>query len=53
VDIIKTKAEELLKLPGFGEKKVKQIKQAAEDFLKKQASEPDTEKASPQTEDEE
>ena len=53
VDIIKTKTEELLKLPGFGEKKVQQIKQAAEDFLKKQNTSTDIEKPSKQTEDEE
>jgi N utilization substance protein A len=53
VDIIKTKPEELLKLPGFGEKKVQQIKQAAEDFLKQQNTSTDTEKSSTQTKDEE
>ena len=30
--------EELVKLPGLGEKKAQTIKQAAEDFIKEQAS---------------
>jgi len=37
-DITKAKVEELMKLPGLGEKKAQMIKQAAEDFIKQQAS---------------
>jgi len=37
IDIAKTKVEELVKLPGLGEKKAKMIKHAAEDFIKQQA----------------
>jgi len=37
IDIAKTKVEELVKLPGVGEKKAKMIKHAAEDFIKQQA----------------
>jgi len=37
-DIARAKAEELMKLPGFGEKKVQSIRQAADDFLQQQAS---------------
>ena len=35
-DIIKASAEDLLKLPGFGEKKIEAIKQAALDFVQQQ-----------------
>ena len=35
-DIIKASAEDLLKLPGFGEKKIETIKQAALDFVQQQ-----------------
>lgn len=35
-DIIKASAEDLLKLPGFGEKKIETIKQAALDFVEQQ-----------------
>ena len=37
-DISKAEVEELMKLPGLGEKKAQTIKQAAEDFIKEQAS---------------
>ena len=52
VDIIKAKTEELLKLPGFGEKKVQHIKQAAEDFLKQQNTSTDNSDPLPQPEEE-
>jgi N utilization substance protein A len=37
-DISKLEVKELMKLPGLGEKKAQTIKQAAEDFIKEQAS---------------
>ncbi|MBW1853258.1 MAG: transcription termination factor NusA [Thermodesulfobacteriota bacterium] len=37
IDIAKTKVEELIKLPGLGEKKAQMIKQAAGDFIQQQA----------------
>ncbi|MEE9504276.1 MAG: helix-hairpin-helix domain-containing protein, partial [Thermodesulfobacteriota bacterium] len=37
IDIAKTKVEELIKLPGLGEKKAQKIKQAAGDFIQQQA----------------
>jgi N utilization substance protein A len=37
-DIIKASAEDLLKLPGFGEKKIEAIKQAALDFVEQQTA---------------
>ncbi|MBW1838900.1 MAG: transcription termination/antitermination protein NusA, partial [Deltaproteobacteria bacterium] len=37
IDIAKTKVEELMKLPGLGEKKAQMIKQAAGDFMQQQA----------------
>jgi len=35
-DIIKASVEDLLKLPGFGEKKIETIKQAAQEFVQQQ-----------------
>jgi DNA-directed RNA polymerase alpha subunit len=35
-DIIKADTEDLLKLPGFGEKKTQTIEQAAKDFVQQQ-----------------
>ena len=48
-DIIKASAEDLLKLPGFGEKKIQTIKQAALDFVQQQTdvAEKATESPSP------
>lgn len=37
IDIAKTRVEELMKLPGWGEKKAQRIKQAAGDFIQQQA----------------
>lgn len=37
VDIAKTKVEELMKLPGVGQKKAQMIKKAAGDFMQQQA----------------
>lgn len=37
LDIAKLKIEELMKLPGLGEKKAQTIKKAAEDFIQQQA----------------
>jgi len=36
-DITKASLEELMKLPGLGEKKAESMKKAAEDFIKQQA----------------